>query len=215
MYINIHSHKQISEKQFFIENLYKEFDKVLEPGYYSVGLHPWYLSAESTDAPFTEVKKMSTQPNVLAIGECGLDKVCKTPFDLQVSLFQDHIKLANEIRKPLIIHCVRAYDEVLKLLRENHAEVPVIFHGFNKNKEILKKILDSGFYVSFGAAVSSIKTAGVFKDVPMDQFFLETDNSPVSIAEVYAAAAAAKNISVETLSLQLNKNLQSVFNIRL
>lgn len=213
MYINIHSHKQSSPTQFFIENLYKDFAKVTESGYYSTGLHPWYLTAESPGESFTEVKEVSTEPNVLAIGECGLDKVCKTPMELQVAVFIDHIKLANEVRKPLIIHCVRAYGEILKLLQQHHPGVPVVFHGFNKNKETLLRILDSGHYVSFGQFITDKDKAKILCHVPLNQFFLETDNSPIGIETIYAAVASAKNISLEALSLQLTKNLQSVFNI--
>ena len=79
------------------------------------------------------LKIFSKTDSVLAIGECGLDKACDTNFKLQQQVFTTQVNWANEIKKPLIIHCVRAYGEVLSLLQKNNNKVPVIFHGFNKN----------------------------------------------------------------------------------
>jgi TatD DNase family protein len=212
MFINIHTHKQDDPDQFYIENLYKDFEKIGLPGFYSAGLHPWYLTSD-WQTQFAAIEKYAGEPNLAAIGECGLDRVTKTNFNLQQEVFAAHISLANKINKPLIIHCVRAYDEVISGLKKQRNKVAVIFHGFNKNADYLKKILSNGHSVSFGEALLDERNAGIFSTVPMESFFLETDDAATDIREIYAAAAAAKDISLETLSLQLHKNLKAVFNI--
>ena len=214
MFVNIHTHHQADTGQFFIENLYKDFEKVLSPGFYSAGLHPWYINTDWKTA-FREIEKYAGEKNLIAIGECGLDRITQTSFALQQEVLRAHISLANDIGKPLIIHCVKAYDEVIIELKKQPNKVPVLFHGFNKKAAYLQKILNHGYYASFGEALLDERNAAVFKTVPKERFFLETDDAATDIRDIYAAAAAAKDISAEALSLQLQKNLQTVFNIDL
>lgn len=215
MFINIHSHQQEIKNEFVIQNLLKDFDQILKPGYYSAGLHPWYLESQNWEQQLLQLKKLSAAKNILALGECGLDKVCKTDFELQQEVFIAQILWANEINKPLIIHCVRAFSELGDLLKKYNNKTPVIFHGFNKNSRIAEKMLNDGHYLSFGKSILQLQNKAIFEQVPMDRIFLETDETNISIQEIYKEAAAIKNISLETLSLQIKKNVQLVFNINL
>jgi TatD DNase family protein len=213
VYINIHSHKPATTNEWLIQNLYTDFEKTLLPGYYSTGIHPWYINAEWETA-FSLLKKYSQHDNVLAIGECGLDKVCKTDFNLQQEVFLKQLFWANEIKKPMILHCVRAYDEIPGLLKKHHNQVPVIFHGFNKNEAVAEKIIADGHWISFGKALFQPAIKKVFAQIPLDKIFLETDDAAISIKMIYTEAAAIKQVSEETLSLQLIKNVKAVFNSR-
>ncbi len=215
MFINIHSHHQEIKNEFVIQNLLKDFNQLLSPGYYSAGLHPWYLESQNWEQQLVELKKISTTKNILALGECGLDKVCKTDFKLQEEVFIAQILWANEINKPLIIHCVQAFSELGDLLKKYNNKTPVIFHGFNKNSPIAEKMLNVGHYLSFGKSILQLRNKVIFEQVPLNRIFLETDETNISIEEIYKEAAAIKNISLETLSLQIEKNVQLVFNINL
>ena len=215
MYINIHSHHRGTENQFVIQNLVNLFEENQETGYYSVGLHPWHLDASTWQQHFTQLKKISKARNVVAIGECGLDRICSTDYNLQKEVFLAQLLWANEIKKPLIIHCVRAYEDLLQLITKYNNKVPVIFHGFNKNMLLAKKILDAGHWISFGKALMYAQLSEVFYSIPSDRYFLETDDSAISIEQVYKTATAIKNISSDTLDLQLRKNVEKVFNIKL
>lgn len=212
LYINIHSHHPPAINEWAIQNLYKAFERSLLPGFYSVGLHPWYIHPEKWKNDFNDLKKFAEGQTVLAIGECGLDKVCNTNFKLQEEAFVAQIRFANEINKPLIIHCVRAYEEVLFLLHEHNNKVPVIFHGFNKNQALAEKIINHGYWISFGKALFQANIKNTFAILPLNQVFLETDDADTGIKMIYTEAASIKNISEETLSLQLIKNVQTVFN---
>lgn len=148
---------------------------------------------------------------MLAIGECGLDKVTTTPFDLQQQVFIQQIQWASQIQKPLIIHCVRAYDEVLQLLKAYQPGVPVIFHGFNKSVQLAQQVIHAAHYLSFGEALQKENIQKTFGELPIEKLFLETDDSDLSIKEIYQLAAKARSISEESLSLQLQKNIVRVF----
>lgn len=213
-YIDIHTHHNVGEG-LFITNRYQAFDKAAEGGLCSLGLHPWYLTEAGFDNEFAQLAKYAALPNVAAIGECGLDKVTETPWELQEKAFRAQIQLANRLQKPLVIHCVRTYDEVLHILKQERVQVPVIFHGFNKNAQVAKRILDNGYYVSFGAALLKEQSLAItaLKYCPETRFFLETDDADVSISQIYEKAADIRKTGTDALILQLQKNFQAVFNI--
>ena len=212
MYINVHSHQAATVAGILsIQNLYKNFPSVLTNGYFSIGLHPWFLKEETWVDEFNEVKNWGNAKNVLAIGEAGLDKVCETDMGLQKKIFAAHIQWANKIRKPLIVHCVRAHAEVLQLLQQHNNKMPVIFHGFNKSKELALQLTAHGYYLSFGKAIEKSAMAEVMTAVPKEQLFLETDRSDISIQQLYTLAASAFQIQEDSLSLQLQTNAVAVF----
>ncbi len=213
LHINIHSHAPAQPGEWAIQNLYNNFNSIIKPGTYSAGLHPWYIHETAWKQEFESLKSLSRQEHVIAIGECGLDKVCNTPFQLQQQVFIAQLLWANEINKPLIIHCVRAFDEILKLLEIHKNKVPVIFHGFNKNRLLAEKLTTKGHWVSFGKALLQPGSHDAFSLVPAGQFFLETDDATVSIEPIYKAAANIKNTTVDELHLQLKKNVHTVFNL--
>lgn len=212
MYINIHTHHTKPVKGIIsIGNLYKDFDSIETDSFYSVGLHPWYLINETWEDQFAVVKEKSRLKNVVAIGEAGLDKVTETDFALQQAVFSKHVQLANEVQKPLIVHCVRAHAEVIALLKQTAVQVPVIFHGFNKSIELARQLVALGYYLSFGKGLEKQGVQEVMAALPHAKVFLETDNSTASIEEIYAHAAKAFQIEEESLSLQLQKNAATVF----
>ena len=148
---------------------------------------------------------------MVAVGETGLDKVCTTDFTLQQAVFAAHIQLANELQKPLIVHCVRAHAEAMSLLKQHNVNVPVLFHGFAKSKELALQLVAQGYYLSFGHGLKKENLIAVLAALPLEQVLLETDNSTAFIDEIYRLAAAAFQIDEESLSLQLQKNAAKVF----
>jgi len=211
LFINIHTHHKPKSNEWAIQSLYEDFDRVTEPGVYSIGLHPWYIDAQNWGSQLNVLKEQSVHKQVLAIGECGLDKVCSTNMELQVEVFTTQVQWANEIRKPLIIHCVRAFDEILAILAKQSVLVPVIFHGFTRNARLAAKIIEQGYYLSFGAQLQNESMQSVIRSIPLDKLFLETDTQDLSIELVYTFAAASLDMSTENLQNQLKKNTLAVF----
>lgn len=193
-------------------NFYSNFSRAATGIQCSIGLHPWHLDDHTN--LIDELQRYAALPNVLAIGECGLDKVCNTPWELQTMVFKQQIQIANTLGKPIIIHCVRAYDELLNILRSEKPSVPVIVHGFNKNERVADRLLSAGIYLSFGAAILNdlSPAAASLQHVPREMFFLETDDAQADITTLYKKAAAIRNISEEDIILQLQQNFKKVFN---
>ncbi len=211
MYIDIHTHRQsvVGDNILQVNNLYSGFGRGEEGMLCSIGLHPWYL--HDSEGLLMELKEFSFCENVIAIGECGLDKACETDWALQLHVFRAQLVLAKELQKPIVIHCVRAFAEVMQLLDEVRPSVPVIFHGFNKNRNIADQLLRKGYYLSFGAAVLKDNTlADVVREIPGDKFFCETDNAAIAIEDIYHRVAELRKTSVADIILHVEENFKKV-----
>jgi len=211
--INIHTHRPNNNDEWYIQNLHADFDQLRSLCFYSVGLHPWYIDPKNIKHEMLLMKTASQQKNALAIGECGLDRLCNTDFKFQEKIFTEQIIWANEIAKPLIIHCVRAHAEILKLLKEYNRISPVIFHGFNNSEDLANNIIQKGYFLSFGKQLFNPSMEKVFSKIGGEYFFLETDDSDYTIDNIYKQAAKIRNISLDGLSLQIKQNLKGVFNL--
>jgi TatD DNase family protein len=194
-----------------IFNVLAGFDKAFAHTPVSMGLHPWHLSEGDIEREFQALEAAALQPGVLAIGECGLDRLCDIPMSLQEMAFRRQLALAERLRKPVVIHCVRAFEEVLRILLETRVTVPVIFHGFRKDAATARRILAAGHRLSFGMALADPRIAGIFQSVLPGCVFLETDDADTTIAEVYALAARATGIDVPSLAERLWADALSVF----
>lgn len=210
-YVNIHTHyldsggNDYSILNYIIgHDTHFPKDKTI-----SMGIHPWYVSEKQIKTLEEELQKLVNHTNVIAIGECGLDKVCNTPWSLQITVFKLQVAVANKVNKPIIIHCVKAYSEILNLLKEENNKVPVIFHGFNKSKELAHSIAQNGYYLSFGEALQYSRMQEVIKSLPINQVFLETDHSDIRIKEVYKWAEKALDIPLENIKSQIWQNLKN------
>jgi TatD DNase family protein len=183
--------------------------------YFSAGLHPWYLETNNWDAAEQWVLEMSKNKTTLAIGEAGLDKIVKTPWHLQEKGFECCISISESSSKPLIIHCVRAYSEVLSFKKRLQPEQAWIFHGFNKKPAIAQPLLEAGCYLSCGAALcntASLPVLDTFRQTPINQLFLETDDAQlIDIEQIYAQAARLKGIPIFDLKAQIEENFGRIF----
>ena len=165
----------------------------------SIGLHPWHAKLENLELQLKYLRVLARQPNVKLIGECGLDALKGDSLENQLLIFEQQIVLAEELKKPLIIHCVKRFAELIALKEKLKVKVPMIIHGFNKNKELGFQLLDKGFLLSFGAAVLKEDSGASELVKQTGNFFLETDDSETSIEEIYRTVANLKKCSVEIL----------------
>jgi TatD DNase family protein len=185
-----------------------ELGENVPESYFSVGIHPKKID-ENWEKNFEAFKKISLQDNCLAIGECGLDALIDIDANLQKTVFERQILWANEIQKPVIIHCVKWFQELIPF--QKLAEVPLIIHGFNKKKSVADEMLKHGFFLSFGKSVLyNLSLQSILKEIPIDKIFLETDDTDFDIAELYQKVSEIKEISLEELQKKISENLQSI-----
>lgn len=163
----------------------------------SLGLHPWYFTEETMEIQLRILESQLGDPRVKMIGECGFDRIQGPSIPIQKLAFQKQVALAEKYDKPLIIHCVKAFDELIACKKTARDSVPMIIHGFNKSPELGRQLIDHGFLLSFGASIlKEGSPAAIFLDEIEASFFLETDDSGLDISEIYEKAAYLRNISI-------------------
>ena len=178
----------------------------------SIGIHPWDLTAENSERLWgvlqreLERRKSENRPFV-AIGEAGLDKLAAAPMELQVEIFERQVALSEDCRLPLIIHCVKAVDELLAVKKRLAPLQPWIWHGFRGKAEQASQLLRHGFYLSLGEHYSQ----EAMREIPASRLFLETDESAPDIRELTRRAAEVRGVDAECLQETLRENVQKVF----
>ncbi|MDA3615326.1 TatD family hydrolase [Polluticaenibacter yanchengensis] len=215
MYFNIHTHIRPVNDTAVISVLNTDANQTLSSeGLVSIGLHPWYLTENNAAVNFSILEANANNENMVSIGECGLDKVCNTPFELQLIWFKKQLLLAQAVNIPVIVHCVRAFQEVTQTVKNLDIKVPVIFHGFNRKSALAESLVSQGFYLSFGTALlKSGQVEHAIKSLPADKVFLETDDNPAhSIREIYKKAAKLLNFTEDAFLLQQEQNFRKTFN---
>ncbi|MGZ9736494.1 TatD family hydrolase [Flavobacterium sp. GNP002] len=215
-FFNLHTHKWTNQPNVLeLVNQYpQEFDTTIP--YYSIGIHPWFIVEGRIESDLAIIESKLQEVNCLAVGECGLDKRIEVPMELQQMVFERQLLLAQKYQKPVVIHCVAAFQELIAIKKKLNISVPILIHGFSKNIQVAKQLVDNGFYISFGKyLLLNQELEAVFKSVPNNRFFLETDTVEEGIEAVYELAAKYKGVSVKEIQELVSSNFLDVFNIRI
>lgn len=211
-FINLHTHKfsNLSDVIEVVNQYPWEFD-VSIPNY-SIGIHPWYIDENRLENDLKIIKEKLKLSECLALGECGLDKRIEIPMELQISVFKKQLEIVKLTNKPIVLHCVAAFDELIAIKKELKISNPMLIHGFSKNEQVAKSLLNNGFYLSFGKyLLRNPDLEKVFTFAPENQILLETDTIEESIYEVYEKAASIKGISIENIKTIVFTNFSRIF----
>ena len=169
-----------------------------------MGVHPWHADHEDPAA-------LDWRGEYDYVGETGLDYACHVPREAQMGVFQRQLAIAQELQKPVVLHCVRAFSDCMAELAK-HDLKGVVFHGFMGSVEQMRQLCSKGYYASFGDNTrrSPRKAEASLREIPCESLLLETDDSPITIAEIYAYAAEVRGVTMETLKTQIYKNYGSL-----
>jgi TatD DNase family protein len=214
-YFNLHTHqKQHEPKTVSLVNQYPQEFEASVP-HYSIGIHPWYINKSQIETDLEIITENCSNKAMLAVGECGLDKRIEQDFDLQISVFKSQLLIAQAFQKPVILHCVGAFQEVMAIKKELKIDIPIVVHGFSKNIELSKQLITNGFYLSFGKyLIQNPKLKDVFVSIPNDRFFLETDLLDLKIEDIYKLASQYKEMDLVVLQEMVKNNFKSVFKLQ-
>ncbi|MBN2174995.1 MAG: TatD family hydrolase [Bacteroidales bacterium] len=216
-FIDIHTHQEPKGiDRVGVVNLYPDkIPEVRKDGYYSLGLHPWFIPEKGLDNLFKILEENALMPEIVAIGECGLDKLSKCPMNVQQKVFERQIEIAEQVQKPLIIHCVHAFNELVQTKMHSKSIVEWIVHGFNSNTMVADMLLRHEIYLSFGKALFNPQSnaSKVILEVEDDMFLLETDDADVDIQSVYQAVSRLVDMDLDLLKLSMFTNFINCFKI--
>jgi len=227
IYIDIHTHTpKVQDGVIQLINLFPEQVAEKLPAFsfppiqsndnnslFTLGLHPWYIKEENYSNYLKIIEEESLRPEIVAIGECGLDRVCDTPFDLQLNVFRQQVMISEKNRKPLLIHCVRASNEVIRIKKELKPQMPWIIHGYNSNLVTGQELIRHGFYLSLGMDLLNLFSNAFrfLKEIPKDQLFFETEDEKIGVESIYKRAASLLEIDLILLKKQIYSNFKKVY----
>lgn len=206
-FFNIHTHITKHPESEILSADVLSFSSIGKNEYLSVGIHPWYLADNDAENQLESLRKAIGNRQVVALGECGLDKLKGPSMELQTSVFRKEIALAEEHNLPMVIHCVKAYNELVQIKKSTHPQQPWIIHGFRGKEALAKECLQHGFHLSFGAYFQE----DALRAVPVEKLFVETDESGMAIEEVYLRIARTRGMELEELTESIKKNVEKVF----
>jgi TatD DNase family protein len=218
----------------------------------AVGTHPVHLQAKSfmysdgdelekseiktagEEVDFEKYRLLAKNPEVVAIGEVGLDYHHFVEDDnieelknKQKEILLGFIKLANEIKKPVAIHCWDAYDDLYEILKNNPVEKRGVIHSFIGGYKTANKFIELGFFIGLNGVITySDSFDRLIKEVPLDKIIVETDcpyltpvplkgqrNEPLYLAYVAEKIAKIKQITPEEVAEITTKNAKNCFYI--
>jgi TatD DNase family protein len=211
--INLHTHHQWNQDSFQVRNVFAQDLALSTPDFFfSSGIHPWHIESVDIDECLNAIEKATALKNFCGVGECGIDRSIKTSFAIQESVFLKQVRLAENCSKPLIIHCVRAYSDLVHLKKVSKFSVPWIIHGFNGNMEVMKSLIRLGFYLSIGKPLlNNPAKRNMLREIPTERLFLETDDNDMDIASAYTQTAQLLGISEEMLIELTEQNFIRLF----
>lgn len=213
-FYDVHTHQIYSEDNddpyhsciFDVYSLEFEVAKELHQRHsFSCGVHPWY--SEDSETQMTYLTEITANPRIVAIGETGLDKLKGPSFNVQTPVFKKHIEISEKLEKPVIIHCVKAWEELLKIKKETSPKQPWIIHGYRGKLDLTKRLLNEGFYFSVGENIN----VESMQLIPIDRLFCETDEGDITIREVYQQAAQSLNIDMIDFADRVAQNVRKMF----
>jgi TatD DNase family protein len=210
-FIDIHTHTNLNSSSVLpIVNTYPTSINFDFP--FSIGIHPWYINKKTIDDELIFIKEKLLLKDCYAIGECGLDKLSEVDYTIQLAVFKEHIKLSEAYKKPLIIHCVKSFQEIIHLKKKLKPTQKWIIHGFNKNEKVATSLIKNGCYLSFGKSLmTSIKLQKTFSNISLDKLFIETDDAKIDITTIYQKASILKNITIHKLKINIHQNFNNIF----
>jgi len=216
-FIDIHTHTEESNENLLqIINLNLE-SPCPEQGFYSYGIHPWALdNAEfQAEKALQILEEKLKLPQILALGEAGLDKMHKKSFEQQRELLERQIELSETLQKPMILHDVRSHNEIIALRKKHKARQPWILHGFSGTEQDINQLMGQGIYLSVGENLlhSERKIYKSFRYIDLDHLFLETDMAKVGIETIYDEAAKLLGIDIAVLQKRLFANFARLFGL--
>jgi len=212
-YIDFHTHKAGSgDDAIAIMNLMagEEVPSVFPRNtLFSAGIHPWQLTSDNPDRLKTELLLTAAHPHVVLIGEAGFDRLRGASSEIQYQSFIYQAGIAAEMEKPMVIHCVKGWEELRRAYRQMKPARPWVIHGFRGRRQLAASLAEEGFWFSLGREGI---TAEILGEVSNDRILLETDMSDEPVAEVYRWFAEVAGCGDDEAVSIMKRNFNNLFN---
>lgn len=206
--LDIHTHHPAPQPLGVISASISDFNPV-EGQLYSIGIHPWETKEEISALQWEKLEKMASLPCVVAIGECGIDKIKGGFMFRQVGAMDKQVDISEKLGKPLIIHDVKAHDIIVGLKKDKQPKQKWLVHGLRAKPTVAQMLVKEGIYLSYGFNYNPESLL----QTPQDMILAETDEAPENIEQIIENLSAtlgfdATNMILENTSNFLYNNIQ-------
>jgi len=216
VYIDFHTHRPTTYKEdvIAITCIAPSEGNTSHDQFFTAGIHPWHANIKSIDNDVGKLMNLTSNRMFIGVGEIGLDTLKGPRLEEQVDVFVKQVDFAVNNSKPIVIHCVKAWDELLSAVKEVPKHMPMAIHGFNGSAQLAMQLVEKGFHLSVGGLLldSKSKVSQALSIIPISRLFVETDSSSVDIKRLYQAASDKLSITMEDLQIQIVKNFTEFFN---
>ena len=215
-FIDVHTHpNHVESDTIIVQNIFPGdgFAAFTGRNFYSVGLHPWHLKTPDENNEMLHMVEDALEfDHVCFVGECGLDKKVDTDFKEQIRVFRAQAFIAEEFKRPLVIHCVKAYNEIFEIHKKLRPDMPWIMHGYRGNAQVTQLLGKHGIFFSFGMSLfdDNSKSVESLRYLPMEKIFFETDEFDGEVESIYEKAALLKNVSLDILKIEVWNNFHRI-----
>ena len=214
-----HSHEGSNEETIAVQNIVLGEDnseiETESEQLYSVGIHPWFVKKELYVQQLNELKRLVAHNNVVAVGECGLDKQTSVSWDDQLKVFEYQVELSENIKKPLVVHSVRANSEILQIRKAMKAKEIWLMHGFDKSLQMAQQLISAGCVISVGHRLlnEAGKNLELIQNIPTESLLIESDEERALLKNIYHKVATLKKLSIEELKQIQQNNFKRLYKI--
>lgn len=208
-FVDLHTHRKVvKDNELRVYNvMLNEFSG--NPSHpFSAGLHPWHADQLSKEELSSRLKTCIQSPDLYAIGETGLDKICKISLKTQLDVFEFQLRIATANKLPVIIHCVKAWEELIEISANYHTAK--ILHGYNGGIQLTEQLLRKGFSFSIGKEIlkSGSRIQSALSLIPTTRLFCETDTSELSISDIYRRICHLLKLNDDDLKTVIYENFR-------
>ncbi len=214
-YLDFHTHSMRQANRADVKEIVSlHLGKVKPHQYFTVGMHPWWTEQAPTAEQKKALESLLKDSHCLAMGEIGLDNLKGPAMEVQMDILRSLLSIADQMNKPVIIHCVRAFAQLSEIKKEFPGIEKWCVHGYGRHATLAKQLIDLGFYLSLMPGLPPAKYVSLLDAAPIDRLFLETDSMPdSSIIDVYETVANIVGTDVATLQQQMNNNAKVFFGL--
>ena len=204
-----------------------EFCQANQNCHFALGIHPYFLPNYAA-GDIEKLSELLAQNKAVAVGECGIDASIEN-IDLQQQIFEQHIVLANQFAKPMILHHRKSHHLILQSFKAIRPRFGGVVHAFSGSLQDAEKYLALGFKLGVGGTITydrAKKTRDVIKQVPLEHLLLETDspdmpvsgqqgkrNEPMYLSKVLEVLSDLKGLDKAQVAEQTYLNTQRLFNL--
>lgn len=215
LFVDFHTHKaRYEHRADVLEIVSSHLGDGKTGEWYTLGSHPWFTPEQLSEEQLRVIEDaLLYDPRCMALGECGLDKFKGPAMNVQIAVLEQLLDIADRLGKSVVLHCVRAYDPLLKI-KKNFSHIPHwAIHGYARHDVLAKSLVDQGFYLSISPESSShAGLSAAVRSVPLDRLFLETDSAPrQDIIAVYNFAAELRGMDIAGLKARIAENCKIFF----